>query len=107
MIKKNSNGMLIAELGNGTLYTALVFYEGVPCGLAFTNNKDGTLDEESIVLQITSSNALASYMDLTMRYLKELMKTSDGGSSEVDSMLKGIEEFQDSIKHMMPNNNME
>lgn len=102
MIKKMNSGGLIAELGNGTLFTGVVSSEGIPVGVCFTNNEDKALDENSIVLQITSDKAVVSYIDLMMRYLSELMKTLDNDSDEVIHIIEQIEEFRDSVKHLMP-----
>lgn len=97
-----NNGSLNVELGKGTLYTAVASQDGYPVGLAFTNNKDGTLDNMSIVIQITTEEALASYLDLTMRYLKLLMETSENGVEDIPILLGEIQDFQNSIKYMLP-----
>lgn len=102
MIKKGVDGTLVAELGKGTLFTAIATSDGYPVGLAFTNNEDGSLGEDSIVIQVTSQEALASYMDLAMRYFKEMIRVSGEVSQEVVNLLVGIQDFQESIKHVLP-----
>lgn len=102
MITKNENGTLHAVLGEGTLYTGVASHEGLPVGIVFTNNEDQSLDDKSVFIQMTTREALVSYMDLTMRYFTELIKASEQDTSELQSMQNGIDEFRLSIGHLMP-----
>jgi hypothetical protein len=91
--------MTIATLGEGTLFTGVARDSDSdnPVGIVFSNQLGTNPNpEETIVLQITSMSAVASYT-MAITYLIDAW--NEGESSELVSEIKS---FQDFLKPFMP-----
>lgn len=103
MIRKLENGTTIVTLGEGTLFTGVArdSETDTPVGIVFSNQQGSNPNlDETIVFQITSMAAVASY---TMAITFLIDAWSEGESPELTSEIKELQEF---LKPLMPNANL-
>ena len=66
MIRQLENGVRVVELGKGTTFVSqvLISDNNLSSGIAFTNkNDDGTIGEESVIIEITNEEGVNSYIN--------------------------------------------
>lgn len=97
MISRLDNGSVLAVLGEGTLYTSVVTSEGKPVGVSFTSKSNGTFGENDIILQLTTIQAVTSYVDTIFRFIS-LVAEDNGEGAVVDE----LEKVRKSIQKYMP-----
>lgn len=90
MIRKLENGTTLITLGQGTVFAGLARLKenDDPIGICFTNQKtEGDPANDSVVIQIETINAVASYI---MALIRLLETWDDGQSSKFSKIIEGL-----------------
>ena len=85
--KMEDSDIQIVELGRGTTYISQVMVKGntFSTGIAFSNHNDGEIHGDEIILEITNTEGIASYI----RGILDLIRTLniEGAEEHIDEIL--------------------
>lgn len=92
MIRKLENGSTLIELGKGTVHVGNIKVKGEekPFGIAFSNDKNLNKLENLIIFQITSNEAIASYIMALVYLIEELNDHEDTQIKEVSEAIESL-----------------
>lgn len=99
MIRKLENGTTVVTLGEGTVFTGIASTgtDNLPVGICFSNDQGTNPNpEETVVFQITSMAAVASYTFAIVTLM-------EAWGEKTPELLEDIKELKEFLIPLMPN----